>query len=213
MPIRRRNPRKKVILAGIQGLVIGVVGVLLFGFILNMSNDKKVEEQAQEQVSTPTNEKETDEKVEVTGEAALPFKAKQYGMFTSKESAMSFISTQPSLEKASIVRVGNEFYVWSELFVNEVSTSEGDVLPTFLKTINISTNACADPKVKNIINILQEEKLSKNYFDSIAKKENYPDDMMKIVTAVSTFSDVSSVIRLHVFTHYLEQNDCLKLNF
>ena len=37
MPIRRRNPRKKIILAGIQGLVIGVVGVLLFGFILKFS--------------------------------------------------------------------------------------------------------------------------------------------------------------------------------
>ncbi|MEI4769412.1 hypothetical protein WAX74_07105 [Psychrobacillus sp. FJAT-51614] len=211
MPIRRRNPRKKVILAGIQGLVIGVVGVLLFGFILNMSNEKKVEEQ--EQVSSPAIEEEQEEKIEVTGEAALPFKAKQYGMFTSKDSAMSFISTQPSLEKASIVRVGNEFYVWSELFVNEVSTSEGEVLPTFLKTINISANACADPKVKNIINILQEEKLSKNYFDSIAKKEDYPEDMMNIVTAVSTFSDISSVIRLHVLTHYLELNDCVKLNF
>ena len=42
MPIGRRNPKSKVILAGIQGLIIGVVGVLLFGFILNLSNGEKV---------------------------------------------------------------------------------------------------------------------------------------------------------------------------
>ena len=63
------------------------------------------------------------------------------------------------------------------------------------------------------MNILQEDNISKNFFDSIAKKEDYPDDLMTIVQAVSTFSDVSSVMRLHVFTHYLEQNSCVKLNF
>ena len=117
MPIgRRSNTRKKVILAGIQGLIIGVVGVLLFGLILNLANDKKVESE-EVKITTPTEEKD---KVEATSEVegkSLPFQAKQYGMFTSKESAMSFIGSQPSLAKASIFQVGNEFFVWSDLYV------------------------------------------------------------------------------------------------
>ena len=116
MPIgRRNNTRKKVILAGIQGLIVGVVGVLLFGLILNLANDEKVESEEVE-ITTPTDD---EEKVEVTGKVegkSMPFQAKQYGMFTTKESAMAFTGTQPSLAKASIFQVGNEFFVWSDLY-------------------------------------------------------------------------------------------------
>ena len=56
MPIgRRSNTRKKVILAGVQGLIIGVVGVLLFGLILNLANDKKVKSE-EVKITTPTDE-------------------------------------------------------------------------------------------------------------------------------------------------------------
>jgi hypothetical protein len=214
MPIRRRNSRNKVILAGLQGLIIGVVGVLLFGFILNLSNVKKEEEAEQVgQVSTPPNAEEKKDKIEVSADLALPFKAKQYGVFTTKESAIAFISEQPSLQKASIVNVNNQFYVWSKLFVDEISTSDSENLQTFIKPLYISTKGCEDPKMKKIINVLQEEKLSKNYFNTLAKKEEYPEDLMSIVAAISTFSEDPAVIRLLVLTHYLEQNNCLKLNF
>lgn len=210
MPIRRRNPRNKVILAGVKGVIIGVVGVLIFGLILNLSNEKK---EKKEETSPPIEQEEKENVVEVNADVVLPFKARQFGMFTTKESAISFISEQPSLEKASIVRVEDQFYVWKELFVNEVSTNEGETLPTFLKPLFISTKGCTDPRVKNVMNILQQEKISKNYFDSLEKKEDYPDDFMTIVGAISAFSDAASVMRLHIFTHYLEQNECVKLNF
>lgn len=209
MPIRRRNPRKKIILAGIQGLIIGVVGVLLFGFILNLANDKQVET-AKEDVTEPAKE---EDKVEVAADAKLSFKARQYGMFSTKESAVSFMATQPTLEKASIVQVGNQFFIWSDLFVNDVSSGQTDVLPSFIKNLYVSTKGCEDPKVKKIINTLQEDNISKNYFDSIAKKEDYPDDLTSIVQAISTFSEVSSIMRLHVFSHYLDQNRCVELSF
>ncbi|MEK4486607.1 hypothetical protein MHH81_13590 [Psychrobacillus sp. FSL H8-0484] len=215
MPIRRRNPRKKIILAAVQGLVIGVIGVLLFGFILNFANEKKVENE--EEITAPNTVKEKEdgeeEKVEVAADGLLAFKAKQYGMFTTKESAIDFMATEPTLVKASIVQVENQFFVWSELFVNDVPSSQQEALPTFIKNLYISTNGCEDPKVKKIMTVLQEENISKNFFDSIVKKEDYPDDLTSIVQAVSTFSDVSSVMRLHVFSHYLDQNRCVELSF
>ena len=68
--IRRRNPRKKIILAAVQGLVIGVIGVLLFGFILNFANEKKVENE--EEITAPNTVKEKEqgeeEKVEVAAD-------------------------------------------------------------------------------------------------------------------------------------------------
>ena len=212
MPIRRRNPRKKIILAGIQGLVIGVVGVLLFGFILNLANDKKIEV-AKEEDTTPAGEQSKEGKIEVAADGALSFHVKQYGMFSSKDSAISFMATQPSLERAGIVQVENQFFVWSNLFLNDVPTPQTESLPSFNKTVFVSTSGCEDPKVKKIMNILQEDNISKSFFESIAKKEDYPDDLMTIVQAVSTFSDVSSIMRLHVFTHYLEKNSCVKLSF
>jgi len=213
MPIgRRSNTRKKVILAGVQGLIVGVVGVLLFGLILNLANDKKAESEEVE-ITTPTDEKE---KVEATSEVegkSLPFQAKQYGMFTSKDSAMAFIGSQPSLAKASIFQVGNEFFVWSDLYVTTIPTQEVDVLPTFVKSLYVSTNSCDDPKVKKVIDLIQQENLSKKFFESIAKKEDYPDDLMDIVQAISAFSDSPSILRMHIFSHYASTNNCIKLNF
>lgn len=213
MPFRRRNPRKKIILAAIQGLVIGVIGVLIFGFILNFTNEKKVENEEEITAPSTAKEEEEGEKVEVAAEALLSFKAKQYGMFTTKDSAIDFMATEPTLVKASIVQVENQFFVWSELFVNDVPASQQEALPTFIKNLYISTKGCEDPKVKKIMAVLQEENISKNFFDSIVKKEDYPDDLTSIVQAVSTFSDVSSVMRLHVFSHYLDQNRCVELSF
>ncbi|QUG42235.1 hypothetical protein KD050_02775 [Psychrobacillus sp. INOP01] len=213
MPIgRRNNTRKKVILAGIQGLIIGVVGVLLFGLILNLANDKKAESEEAE-ITTP---KDEGKKVEVTGEVeekSLPFQAKQYGMFTSKESAMAFIGSQPSLAKASIFQVDNQFFVWSDLYVTTIPTQEADVLPTFIKSLYVSTKGCEDPKVIKVMELIQQENLSKNFFESLDKKEEYPDDLMQIVQAISAFSDVPSVMRSHIFSHYVATNNCLKLNF
>ncbi|SDM80259.1 hypothetical protein SAMN05518871_102273 [Psychrobacillus sp. OK028] len=213
MPIgRRNNIRKKVILAGIQGLIIGVVGVLLFGLILNLANEKKAESE-EPAITVP---KEADEKVEVTGEVegkSLPFQAKQYGMFTSKESALAFIGSQPSLAKASIFQVDNQFFVWSDLYVTTIPTQEAEALPTFIKSLYVTTNSCKDPKVVKVMELIQEENLSKNYFESIKNKEEYPEDLMGIVQAISAFSDVPSVMRSHIFSHYVATNSCLKLNF
>ncbi|MEK4084707.1 hypothetical protein [Psychrobacillus sp. FSL K6-1415] len=213
MPIgRRNNTRKKVILAGIQGLIIGVVGVLLFGLLLNLANDKKAESEETE-ITKP---KDEDKKVEVTGkveEKSLPFQAKQYGMFTSKESALAFIGSQPSLAKASIFQVENQFFVWSDLYVTTIPTQEAEVLPTFIKSLYVSTDSCNDPKVIKVMELIQQENLSKKFFESIEKKEDYPDDLMEIVQAISAFSEVPSVMRSHIFSHYVATNNCLKLNF
>ncbi|MER2170841.1 hypothetical protein [Psychrobacillus psychrodurans] len=213
MPIgRRNNTRKKVILAGIQGLIIGVVGVLLFGLLLNLANDKKAESEETE-ITKP---KDEDKKVEVTGkveEKSLPFQAKQYGMFTSKESALAFIGSQPSLAKASIFQVENQFFVWSDLYVTTIPTQEAEVLPTFIKSLYVSTDSCDDPKVIKVMELIQQENLSKKFFESIEKKEDYPDDLMEIVQAISAFSEVPSVMRSHIFSHYVATNNCLKLNF
>lgn len=217
MPIgRRNNTRKKVILAGIQGLIIGVVGVLLFGLILNLANDKKAESEEAETI-VPAGEKEKDkDKVEATAEVegkSLPFQAKQYGMFISKESAMAFIGSEPSLAKASIFQVDNQFYIWSDLYVTTIPTQEADVLPTFIKSLYVSTNSCEDPKVIKVMELIQQENLSKNFFESLEKKEEYPDDLMQIVQAISAFSEVPSVMRSHIFSHYVSTNSCLKLSF
>ncbi|MCZ8533036.1 hypothetical protein [Psychrobacillus psychrodurans] len=213
MPIgRRNNTRKKVILAGIQGLIIGVVGVLLFGLLLNLANDKKAESEETE-ITKP---KDEDKKVEVTGkveEKSLPFQAKQYGMFTSKESAIAFIGSQPSLAKASIFQVENQFFVWSDLYVTTIPTQEAEVLPTFIKSLYVSTDSCDDPKVIKVMELIQQENLSKKFFESIEKKEDYPDDLMEIVQAISAFSEVPSVMRSHIFSHYVATNNCLKLKF
>ena len=218
MPFRKKNPKKVILMAGLQGLIIGVVGVLLFGLFLNMANDQKVEGEVKEneKVEKPTTEKGKDsggDKVETSTEPSLTFKAKQYGMFSTKESAISFMAVEPSLERAGIVQAGGQFYIWSDLFVNETAAVSTEALPSFIKNFYVSTSSCENPKVKNIMTLLTEENLSKNFFDSIASKDNYPDDLATIVQAITTFSDRPSVIRLHIFTHYLEQNECVKLNF
>ncbi|MGB2872881.1 hypothetical protein, partial [Psychrobacillus psychrotolerans] len=94
-----------------------------------------------------------------------------------------------------------------------IPTQEAEVLPTFVKSLYVSTNTCDDPKVKKVIDLIQQENLTKNFFESIAKKEDYPADLMEIVQAISAFSDSPSILRMHVFSHYASTNNCIKLNF
>ena len=84
-------------------------------------------------ITPPAAKESTDEKIEVAADGALSFHAKQYGMFSSKESAISFMATQPTLEKAGIVQVENQFFMWSNLFVNDVPTTQTEALPSFTK--------------------------------------------------------------------------------
>ncbi len=217
MPIRRRNsPKKMILLAGAQGVIIGVVGVLLFGLLLNLASDKEVAEKEGNDpstvVSAPKDNTE-DEKIDVGAEPNLAFKSRQYGMFTTKESAMSFMSAEPSLTKAGIVQIEGKFYVWSDVFANEVAVIQQEELPSFIKTFYVSTSSCESSQVQKMFTTLNEETISKNYFDSLSNKEEYPEDLPSIVQALSTFSDAPSVLRLHLFTHYLEKNNCIKLSF
>ncbi len=215
MPIRRRNsPKKLILLAGAQGVIIGVVGVLLFGLLLNLANEKEAAQKEEDKSpETIVDTKDPDKTVEVVAAPNLSFKARQYGMFTTKESAMSFMSTEPSLAKAGIVQIEGKFYVWSDVFVSEAPAIQQEELPSFIKTFYVSTSSCENAQVQKVFTALNEESISKNYFDSLPDKEVYPEDLPGIVQAISTFSSSASVMRLHLFTHYLEKNNCIKLSF
>ncbi|WP_052344292.1 hypothetical protein [Bacillus ndiopicus] len=187
--------------AALLGIASGLIGVALFVVMLNFVN--KEEEKEKIENILPVQQ-------EVVEEMDASFYASQHALFSSKEGAEQFIAANPLLNKAAIIEVDGQFFVWSALSTNkQVATL---VPSAFSKQLSIVA-ACTEPTIQKLPEILMDEKYLKNYFEQEPKEGEVPADWGQILTAVSSLSEDINVMRLHILTHYYGENDCLKIKF
>lgn len=196
--------KKEVIQAAILGSAAGLVGVVLFIFMLN---------------SMTTERADSDEVIPVTADSEendpskQQFFANQHGVFSSFEGATEFVAGFSSLTKSAIVEVDGNFYVWSSVS----PTKEGvtiTVNPTsFAKAFNYTGASCSESTLKNLPELLKSDDRSKFYFEDGKVPDHLPEDWKSVTQALATFSDDLDVVRLHVMSHYFSQNECMKISF
>ena len=134
MPIGRRNPKSKVILAGIQGLIIGVVGVLLFGFILNLSNGEKVVSKGGTAKITSNGRWEGR-----SDRLSLNLHLKQNNMACSPPKKVPLILWGTAgYSGCKYCSSGGAVFCVDDLFVSELNSAQSDALPSFTKTLYVS---------------------------------------------------------------------------
>ncbi|MCP1145438.1 hypothetical protein [Lysinibacillus endophyticus] len=198
--------------AAIIGSVAGLAGVLFFILLLSSMDPN---EQQQQQA---TNQVEEEEVIPVQSseepkvdKMAVEFFANQHGVFSSHKSALDFIAGYASLNTSAIVEIDGNFYVWSSVTPVKEELVISDNPTSFAKSFTFSGSACSNPALQSLPTHLQSNNPSKFYFEDTKEPDSIPSDWDSITSALSSISGDLSVVRLHLITHYFNENDCMKI--
>lgn len=208
MNFRRTYSKNIVIRALIQGVAIGLVAVLVIGLTISSTGGKK--DKADKAVAT--NGPKTEEKAGAAEDGETMF-VKQHGVFSSQEAATNFVAENPGLTTTAIVPAGGQFYVWGAAWLKEsdVVLKEGE--DAFKKRITVVPGTCKSADAGEVKKALFAEDLSKIELSTKGKEAKKDGDFAKKVAAITAFTQDSSIARLHLLAHYLNQDPCFKIQF
>lgn len=183
------------------GCITGLAGVILFVFILQLPTTT---EEAAETIPTV----QTPEEQQVQEQ----YFALQHGVFSNFDSAAQFLGTYPTLNKAAVVKVDDQYFVWSRLDTEKVETALTIVPTGFYKKITIASS-CPNPAELQLPVTLKDSKLFSAEGTEAIDKQQVPEDWTGLMTEASKLSTNPNVVRLHMFINYFESLDCLKVTF
>lgn len=191
--------------AVVFGTLTGLIGVALFIALLTnaMQEEKEKKVESNEKIAV----QQQNEQQEILQKT---FFASQHGLFSSEEGAAQWIAANPSLNKSAIIKVEEQFFIWSAMAVKKAP----ETLPTgaFYKQFSVKAS-CPNPALQRLPDVLYDEKYVKNNFDMKEEQGQLPEDWQELTTTLASLSKDPNVIRLHLFTHYYSKNDCLKIEF
>lgn len=203
----KRIKNNAIIQAILIGSATGILGVLLFVFLLKMPSTTTSISKSTEQDIIPV--QTTEEKQE---EVVQVFYALQHGVFSTSESATQLVASYPTLNKAAIFAVDGQYFVWSRLDIEKVDSALTVVPSAFYKKMTLQSS-CTKPDQLQLPKTLKDSKwLTLQGTDSITDAA-IPEDWQQRVEGVMKLSTNPSVIRLHLLNNYFEQLDCLKITF
>ncbi|MEG0471802.1 MAG: translation initiation factor 2 [Solibacillus sp.] len=208
MPIYRTFKKNAVVQAIVYGALTGLIGVIAFVIILQLPKEPVEQEGQVEVISTSQQPTDVNEKDLVQQQ----FFALQHGVYSSFDSATQFLASFPTLNKASIVRVGDQFFVWSKIDNEKVEGATQTIPSSFYKAITLSSS-CPNQAEKQLPKTLMDTKWLT--LDSVTGEQqvNLPDDWSVILPEIQKLSGNTSVIRLHALINYYERLDCIKIDF
>src|SRR5690606_14844793 len=137
-----------IVRAMIQGVIIGVVAVAAIGLAIVGTGGKG----GSSGVPAPTKTVPASGPQADGGDdgQAMTMYVKQHGVFSSAETAAGFVSDDPSLAKTAILKVGDQYYVWGAVGLNEsdIVLKEGE--NAFRKTIRVTPSSCKTAKPEQL---------------------------------------------------------------
>lgn len=209
MPIIRTLKKNSVAQAVFYGVLTGLLGVIAFVIILNLPQEP-VEPGGQGEVISTSQQQQTE-----ANEKDLikqQFFALQHGVYSSFESAEQFLVAYPTLNKAAIVRVGDQFFVWSKIDNEKVEGATQTVPSSFYKPIILSSS-CPNQAEKQLPKTLMDSKLLTLDRVTSEQQVDLPEDWGTQLPEIQKLSENTSIIRLHALINYYERLDCVKIEF
>ncbi|WP_050995790.1 hypothetical protein [Paenisporosarcina sp. TG20] len=207
-------------LAILHGFFIGAISIGLFAILIQWQDITGPETPATPTTEAPQAEdgKETPDKVtvdapKVTETTPTSFYAKQHGVFTTATGATTFMQTSASLKSSAIIIADEQYYVWSAASSVESEVKTTGTIESFVKPFRINTAACTEPAMQKLPIFLAYPEPAKFNFESTGNQQSIPKDWLTNIAAISTLSEDSNVIRVQLLSHYLIQNDCIKIEF
>lgn len=183
------------------GSITGLAGVILFVFFLQLPTTTEETAETIPTVQTPKEQQVQEQ-----------YFALQHGVFSNFDSAAQFLGTYPTLNKAAVVKVDDQYFVWSRLDTEKVETALTIVPTGFYKKITIASS-CPNPAELQLPVTLKDSKLFSAEGTEAIDKQQVPEDWTGLMTEVSKLSTNPNVVRLHMFINYFESLDCLKVTF
>lgn len=182
------------------GSFIGAAGVFLFLFLFWLVT--KQEMPAADEEAVPVQQFEGEQTV---------YYATQFGTFSSLQGAEQFKGQFPALNKALIVEVDGQFYIWSRVML---MPKEEVTLPnSFNKTLYVVAESCREESFAQLGRNIKNEELLKSQNAQMTNGVLLPADFEQVKAQIHKLSTEADVIRLYVLQHYMTQNDCLKIRF
>lgn len=226
MKLRKKYSKSAVIMAMLHGVLMGVAGVLIFGFLLNVSNRLEVKSENTDSVTVNgpvakgDTEKGTDKPKDddpkdsdSPDQPSVQFYAVQHGVFTSEAAAKEFMSTDPALQTAAIIPAGDQFFIWSKVGTSEEELkNEPKTGDSFLKGFRLSGSGCSKGD-QRVPELLKETELQKLIFDESVSGDTIPSQWRENIAAVTAFSKDMGIVRAQLLAHYALKTNCLKIEF
>lgn len=184
------------------GSLTGLAGVLAFVFILQLPTTEK------EVAETIPTVQTTEEQQQVKQQ----YFALQHGVFSNFDSAAQFLATYPTLNKAAVVKVDEQYFVWSRLDTTKVDAALALIPSGFYKSITIASSCPNNAELQLPITLKDTKMFTGQQIDSI-DEQLVPTDWIGLASEVSKLSTNPNIIRLHMFLNYYERLDCLKVTF
>ena len=184
------------------GSLTGLAGVLVFVFILQLPT--KEEEVAEKIPTVQTTEEQQQVKQQ--------YFALQHGVFSNFDSAAQFLATYPTLNKAAVVKVDEQYFVWSRLDTTKVDAALALIPSGFYKSITIASSCPNNAELQLPITLKDTKMFTSQQADTI-DEQLVPKDWIGLASEVSKLSTNPNIIRLHMFLNYYERLDCLKVTF
>lgn len=215
MRLKRKYSRGAIAMAMLHGFLMGIGGVLLFGFIVMSEDGKSGDAKAPDAgEAVPADaEPAKEEGAEATGNRKTMFFAIQHGMFSSYDAATGFLSAQAQLDKAAVVRAGDKYYLWSSIHLTESEARASVVKDTFVKPFTIDAAACPAETSGRLPVLLAGQEAANFKFGDDTKDAALPEGWKKNVGALQAITEDPAVMRLHLVSHYSEGAECLKIEF
>ncbi|MER1957887.1 MAG: translation initiation factor 2 [Solibacillus sp.] len=193
-----------VIQAMFVGSLTGIIGVLLLIVFLKIPVQQQQQpKQGEEVIAVQTEEQQ---------EVVQVFYALQHGVFSSLESAAEFMGSSPTLNKAAIVNVESQYFVWSRLDIEKVESALTVVPSAFYKKMTLHSS-CPTPAQLQLPKTLKDTKWLTLQAGTTADTALIPEDWIERAEEVLKLSTNPNVIRLHLTKNYFEQVECLKITF
>lgn len=195
----RSMQKNAVLKAIIYGASTGLIAVLIFIAVLRMP------------VQDGGTLLAVDGEEEMVDVQQEQYYAQQHGVYSTEEGATAFVAGHPFLNKSAIVKVDEQFFIWSK-----VSNKKAELVPTvpasFYKTFTLSSS-CPQPGLNELPSILKNEKWLNISFVQDEATKNLPNGWELLIPEVAKLSNDVDVVRLHVLNQYLGENTCLKISF
>lgn len=213
MKFGKKYSNMTVIMAMIQGIVIGVLGIIVTGVILlgTEGSEPVPEEGAEIPTAGPSEVEQGQNKREKVAEGLVLY-AKQSGVFTSSEAAETFLKADSSLSTATVIEVDDQHFIWSAI---HQEASRIELLldrSSFKKAFTIERKSCSTIPMDVVWKIFQaKDKGEIKEFTSEGvggEEKKFQEKML----AILAFTEDDALIKLHLL-QYADQEGCVKISF